>query len=245
MEPVPTKRGRGRPRKIVPEPVPAPVLEPVSEEVEVIQLDGGDLSDIARHVEPVPEQVLEPVPEPVVEPEIIQLPPPAPIPGFHTAKPVESNDVDKKKEILQKIRRYRESFEAVRAMRGPSEDASLEALEAHLETIRVTVSCKNTHVVVKGAYTVAVKGVEIVTTKVGMKTYGLSQMLSQSAEVDSILKELECEIGLGHVPPMQRLLFVTLSSAVVLDGANRRAEILGGFKKAEVSQDVAGKYKDL
>ena len=244
MEPVPKKRGRGRPRKIVPEPVPAPVLEPVVEEVEVIQLDGGDLSDIARHVEQMPEPVPAPEPEPV-EPEIIQLPPPAPIPGFHTAKPVESNDVDKKKEVLQKIRRYRESFEAVRAMRGPSDDASLEALEAHLETIRVTVSCKNTHAVVKGAYTVGVKGVEILTTKVGMKTYGLSQMLSQSGEVDSILKELECEIGLGHVPPMQRLFFVTLSSAIVLDGANRRAEILGGFKKAEVSQEVAGKYKDL
>ena len=71
-------------------------------------------------------------------------------------------------------------------------------------------------------------------------------MLSQSEEVDSILKELECEMMGGlRLPAHQRLLMVTLSSAMVIDGMNKKSEILNDFSKTEITPEIKSKYEDL
>ena len=79
-----------------------------------------------------------------------------------------------------------------------------------------------------------------------MKLYGLSNMLAQSEEVDSILKELECEMMGGlRLPAHQRLLMCTLSSAMVIDGMNKKSEMLNNFSQEKLNDDVVKKYEDL
>ena len=127
-----------------------------------------------------------------------------------------------------------------------SPDWSIEELESHLESIRVAVSAKTTGLLVKNAYIMSVKGLEVGATAVGAKVYGLSDMLSRSAEVDSILKEIQCELPLlGRIGPGHRLALATFGAALALDSANRKAEVLGQFKAAPVGEGVSQKYGDL
>ena len=119
-------------------------------------------------------------------------------------------------------------------------------LKGKLEDFRNAINNKNTHAIVKTGYLTTVKGLEFVGCKGGMKLYGLSNMLSQSEEVDSILKELECEMMGGlRLPAHQRLLMVTLSSAMVIDGMNKKSEILNDFTKSEITTEIKSKYEDL
>ena len=91
-----------------------------------------------------------------------------------------------------------------------------------------------------------VKGLEVGGTAVGLKIYGLSDLLSRSAEVDSILKEIQCELPMiGHIGPGHRLALATFGAALALDSANRKSEVLGTFKAAPVSETVSSKYGDL
>ena len=90
-----------------------------------------------------------------------------------------------------------------------------------------------------------VRGIEVATTAAGMRTYGLCDLLSKNSEIDSILKELQCEAGVGHIPPHIRLGLATISTVFVLDSVNRRSEILGNFKKESVNETIANKYGDL
>ena len=82
-------------------------------------------------------------------------------------------------------------------------------------------------------------------SKGGLKCYGLADMLGKSAEVDNILKEMEAEIGIKYISPWKRLAFITCTTAVVLDGMNRRAEVLAGFKAETVAPEIAKNYADL
>ena len=252
------KRGRGRPRKF-----PTPIPEEV-----IISSAGVDLADIEAHspatvsnVEIISEEEevfhlsgegsVQPPVEPAVEPP---PPPPAePVPQviFIPSPDVESHTaIDEKKEkqrrlaTLTKIKRYREQFSAVHAMKF-SEEWSTEALESHLEDVRIMVSSKTTGLLVKSAYIAGVKGIEIVTTSAGMRTYGLADLLAKNPEVDSILKELQCELGIGTIPPAHRLALATISTVFVLDSVNKRAEVLGHFTAGPVKPDLETKFKDL
>ena len=106
-------------------------------------------------------------------------------------------------------------------------------------------SSKTSLMLVKSAYTLGVKGVEVGTCAIGMKTYGLSDLLSKNKEIDSILLELNCELGVGHLPAHVRLLMATVSTVFVLDSVNKRAEVLGNFKKEAVNSEITSKYGDL
>ena len=253
MDNVPKKRGRGRPRKnpVPPEEVfigpdvgldlsdvtagtePAP-LRPIAEsEEEVIHLSGTE-------PEPVPEAVPEAAPVPV-EPTIVYLPAP---PSETDVAADAKKEKDRRHAALTKIKRYRTEFPAIAAMRF-SEDWSTDALESHLEDIRITVSSKTSGMLVKACYVAGTKGIEIVTCNVGMKTYGLSDLLSKNAEIDAILKEIACELGVGHIPATTRLALATLQTVFVLDSVNKRAEVLGTFKGSAVNAEIADKFKDL
>ena len=251
------KRGRGRPRKF-----PTPIPEEV-----IISSAGVDLADIEAHmpatvpnVEVIPEEeeVFHLSGEGSVQPPVEPPPPPAPEEGpppqiIYIPSPDSHNGpegVDEKKEkqrrlaTLTKIKRYREQFSAVHAMKF-SEEWSIEALESHLEDVRIMVSSKTTGLLVKSAYIAGVKGIEIVTTSAGMKTYGLADLLAKNQEVDSILKELQCELGIGTIPPAHRLALATISTVFVLDSVNKRAEVLGHFTAGPVKPDLETKFKDL
>ena len=255
----PPKRGRGRPRKIK---IQEPPIIPENPEPE----PGPEIPE--PEPEPTPE-IPEPPPE-ITEPDIIHLvgalptmeasspeaPPQAPVkPSASTIVylPAPSSVEDAKVMVdekarrnnaLIKIKRYRENFEAVRAMRF-NEDWSTDALESHLEDIRRIISNKTGGILVKSAYTMACKGVEVGTCAIGMKTYGLADLLSKNKEIDSILLELNCELGVGNLPAHVRLAMATVSTVFVLDSVNKRAEVLSSFKKEAVNESIANKYGDL
>ena len=256
------KRGRGRPRKTA---VAAPVIEDFAEENTAVfepeeilmpphRVDIDDLrASVPPAATPQPEEVEtiymgaqpdpQPSPPPRISPDVpemlrapsMQASPPSPPPDGKANR----------RELLGKIKKYRESFPAVAAMRF-NEEWGTEELESHLESIRVAVSAKTTGVLVKSAYLMSVKGLEVGGTAVGLRVYGLSDLLSRSAEVDSILKEIQCELPvLGHIGPGHRLALATFGAALALDSANRKAEVLGQFKAAPVNEAVSQKYEDL
>ena len=248
MEPAPAKRGRGRPRKSA--ALPAPAIEPEeviimappdvgdSSEEEVIELQGYSRPE-PEPEEPEPATVQHAVVPPQRQPESPQI-------VYVTQEPAvnESRERARRHAALQRIKKYRESFEAVAAMPF-SETWSTDQLESHLESVRACVSAKTTGLLVKGAYLAGVKGLEVATTSVGIKSYGITQILSQSAEIDSLLKEIACECGIGHIPATTRLALATLQTIFVLDSTNRRAEALAGFKAEPVNVELKGKYSDL
>ena len=188
----------------------------------------------------------EPEPEPAPE---ASLPAPqeqrqgTPIVYLQPAKD-ETKERARRQAALQRIRKYREAFVAVKALPF-DENASSDVLEAHLDNIRAAVSTKNMAILVKGAYLAGVKGVEIGTCAMGVRSYGLTQILSQSAEIDGLLKECSCELGIGFVPAHVRLAMATLQAVVVLDSANRKAEALAGFKNEPVQVELKAKYADI
>ena len=238
----PPKRKRGRPRKT---PAPAPVAEPPEEiiiqapepeatpEEEVIHLSGAE-----PEAEAPPDVMTSgPPTAPEAQPETAVAY--APQPPQDDAK-----ERARRHAALTKVKRYRESFPAVRAMPF-SEEWSTVAIESHLEDIRITVSSRTTGLSVKSAYVAGVKGLEVGTCMVGMKTYGLADLVARNAEIDSILKEVQAELGIGTIPPMQRLALATMSVCFVLDSSNRKAEAMAGFKKEPVNVQLRTKYGDL
>ena len=244
MDDVPPKRGRGRPRKTpapAPTPEPAPMPEPeeviimspeqappaVDDAVEEIELQG-----YTREPEPEPAA---PAPEAKREPDVVYITQP---------QPDEAKERARRHAALTKVKRYRESFPAVRAMPF-SEDWSTSAIESHLEDVRIMVSSRTTGLIVKSVYVAGVRGIEAATTMAGMKTYGLADLLSRNSEIDSILKELQAEMGVGNIPPAHRLALATLSTVFVLDSSNRKAETLAGFKTSPVNVELKNRYGDL
>ena len=253
----PPKRGRGRPRKIKYQPeellftnnvedlsdIPeAPKGEPEPrtevEADEIIHMEGdGSHAEALVH-----EPVVEPEMKTPVKPTIVYLP--APVDTKADDAKVMMDEKARRNNALTKIKRYRENFEAVRAMKF-NEDGPTEYLESHLEDIRIMISSKTSLMLVKSAYKMGVKGVEIATCSVGMKTYGLSDLLSKSKEIDDILKEIQCELGVGNLPAPARLAMATLSTVFVLDSINKRAEVLSTFKREAVNESITSKYGDL
>ena len=259
-EPVIIRRGRGRPRKT---PKPAPTPEPVEVErapmpeaprydVEELLMPNHtvDTSDIERSLPPPPpppsmperdeaEMIHLPSMDDAPETRMSYTPPP---PSYAPSPPVE--DAARRRGVLSKIKKYRESFDAVRVMKF-DEDWPVDKLEAHLEDIRIAVGSKSSTVLVKHTYLAAVRGVEIATCAAGMKTYGLVSVLSANAEVDCALKQLAAEIGIGSVPPGHRLAIATIGAVLALDSANRKNEVLAGFKKEPVNEAINLKFGDL
>ena len=251
------KRGRGRPRKTPAPPAPEPERmatpppEPEYDQPPVMEYllpnEQVDTRDIAR-VMPAPPPSMHAADEP----EVIRLPredaddePPRPVRmSTPLPPPPPPDDSAARKAVSTKIRRYREGFEAVRAMQF-NPDWPVEKLTAHLEEIRIVVGSKTTHVLVKHSYLALVKGVEIGTCAIQMKTYGLTELISKSSEIDSILKECAAEMGIGSVPPGHRLALATVGAVLQLDSANRRNEVLSGFKKEAVNEAIPMKYNDL
>ena len=241
----PKKRGRGRPRKT---PAPAPTPEPATIEPEEVfimspeqappavddAVEEIELQGYTREPEPEPEPAA-PAPEAKREPDVVYITQP---------QPDEAKERARRHAALTKVKRYRESFPAVRAMPF-SEDWSTSAIESHLEDVRIMVSSRTTGLIVKSVYVAGVRGIEAATTMAGMKTYGLADLLSRNSEIDSILKELQAELGVGNIPPAHRLALATLSTVFVLDSSNRKAETLAGFKTSPVNVELKNRYGDL
>ena len=244
MDEPPKKRGRGRPRKT---PAPAPTPEPAPEEVIIMGAEQAPpaVDDAIEEIqlagyEPEQEHVPEPEPEPTQtrpEPTVVYAPPTPDV--AHVEK-----EKARRAAVISKIRRYRESFIAVRNMHY-NESWDVDTLESHLDDVRVAVSTKNTGLLVKGVYLAGVKGVEVGSCALGVKAYGLTEVLSRSAEIDGLLKEVACEIGMGHIPATTRLAIATLQTVFVLDSANKKAEALAGFKSTAVNGDLKNRYADI
>ena len=156
-----------------------------------------------------------------------------------------AEDTKKRKDVLGKIARYKQSFEVLKAVPVDT-NASVEELEAKLEEMRLTISSKNTHTIFKTVYIASVKAGEIGAARFGGKLHALADLLSKNPEVDMILKEIEAEHGItGSLKPEQRLLVATLGAAIAVDQLNRRSEILNAFTKTEVDPGIKGAFSDL
>ena len=158
----------------------------------------------------------------------------------------DDDDDDKERsDIIAKLHKYQSSFTVCAAL-NINFDAKTSVLKCKLEDCRNAVNNKNTHAIFKTTYLTTVKGVEFIGSRSGMKLYGLSSMLGQSEEVDSILKEMSIEMMGGfRLPAHQRLIMCTLSSAMIINNMNSKAELLNNFTKEPIKEDVQDKYKDL
>lgn len=156
-----------------------------------------------------------------------------------------AEEAKKRKVMLSKINRYKNSFEVLKGVMI-DDSASMDDLEGKLEEMRLMISTKNSHTIFKTVYVTGVKAVEIVGGKTGMKLYGLADLTNKSPEIDSILKEIECEIDiLNNVSPTNRLIIATVGCAIACDTINRRSEILQSFTKGAVNATINESYKDL
>ena len=248
------RRGRGRPRKMaapipemaeeMPEDVPTaaeiiPLACPVPDEEERVALAAIPDDDVE------PPFSFAPL-TPVVEPMVYTLPnaaQAAPM-ATYTLKPTHDDDKDERRQLVDKIKKYRLGWDSVRALPF-DEDMPTERLRSLLDDIRLSISSRNTSLIFRSGYLTAVKGVEIVGSKAGMRCYGLADTLGKSVEVSDLLKEIEAEVGIKYISPWKRLAFITVSTAVVLDGMSRRAETLASFKSETVSPVLDERYKDL
>jgi hypothetical protein len=224
-------------------------VETDPEEVVHLKDAGVNLDDIARKDPPRRD-----VPLPIIEEEIeaenegsyrmpVYTPAPMPLP---TAPDAGADSVSKaKKAVISKIMRYKQSFEVLHNYPVDT-NATVGALEAQLEEMRLVINTKNSHAIFRHLYLTGVKGYEFAGNKVGMKLYGLADLLSKSPEVDQILKELECEYHItGSLKPEQRLLLVTASTSLVVDSLNRRSELLNKFGKDKVNEGLQAQFSDL
>ena len=256
---IPKKRGRGRPRKIA-----APPPEVIAEEPEEIPPPAAEIIPLAycppEHAEEDEEErvALAPIPhddEPGPPPFAFEPPKPAPVlepmdyqahvpMAVFTPRPEPPDDREERRQIIDKIKKYRQGFDAARALPF-DESMSTDRLRSLLDDIRLSISSRNTSLIFRSGYLTAVKGVEIVGSKAGMRCYGLADTLGKSVEVSDLLKEIEAEVGIKYISPWKRLAFITVSTAVVLDGMNRRAETLASFKSEPVSPVLDDRYKDL
>ena len=254
------KKGRGRPRKIKPEPViePATVIEPTPPspppEAEVPQpmrtvveestgftnmhyLNGSaiDLSDIAK---------AEPEPEP--EPPVFNTPNFNYSPISQPAQPSESaEDYKERRALISKIGKYKKEFEFANSI-VLNEDAPLHQIRTQLDEIRMLIQNKTTGILIKRTYLTSVSTLELVGKKTNVaKLNGLTDLLSRSAEVDECLKLISCELDLGYISPYKKLAFITLSSAYVLHTLNAKAEIFTEFGKTPANPNVTAQYADL
>ena len=249
MDEVPKKRGRGRPRKnsiieTIPEIQPAEIciLDGLDN-----QFHGGSNIEVS-HGEEEERVNMAPIPEDVTfapAPASLEMQPvPPPPPMVFTPKPQPPDDRDERRQLIDKIKKYRQGFDAAKALPF-NEDMSTDKLRSLLDDIRLCISSRNTSLIFRSGYLTAVKGVELVGTKTGLRCYGLSDALGKSVEVADLLKEIEAEVGIKYISPWKRLAFITVTTAVVLDGMNRRAELLATYKSEPVNQVLDEKYKDL
>ena len=261
---VPKKRGRGRPRKNT-------IIETIPEieaaEIHILdgldnQFHGGSNIEVSHgEQEALPEpsmfeeeervtmaQIPEdfafsPPPQEMQPVPYVPAPMPPPPPMF-TPKPQPPDDRDERRQLIDRIKKYRQGFDAAKALPF-NEDMSTDRLRSLLDDIRLSISSRNTSLIFRSGYLTAVKGVELVGTKTGLRCYGLSDALGKSAEVSDLLKEIEAEVGIKYVSPWKRLAFITVTTAVVLDGLNRRAELLATYKQEAVNPVLDERYKDL
>ena len=265
MAEVPKKRGRGRPRKNT-------IIETIPEieaaEIHILdgldnQFHGGSNIEVS-HGEPeaLPEPspyeeeervTMAPIPEdftfapasPEMQPvPYMPAPPPPPPPMVFAPKPQPPDDREERRQLIDRIKKYRQGFDAAKALPF-NEEMSTDRLRSLLDDIRLSISSRNTSLIFRSGYLTAVKGVELVGTKTGLRCYGLADALGKSAEVSDLLKEIEAEVGIKYVSPWKRLAFITVTTAVVLDGLNRRAELLATYKSEPVNPVLDERYKDL
>lgn len=153
----------------------------------------------------------------------------------------------KKLELKQKLQQYKTSFPKELSKVKINENSSIPELENKLEECRVTVSCNNTHNIVKFGYFTGVKGIEYMGSRfAGLKLQGLTESLKANEEVDRILKEIEIEnLSLKYTSPTYRLAFITLTTVLGVDAQNKRNTVLSSFLNDKPKKEINDKYNDL
>ena len=115
----------------------------------------------------------------------VPAPPPPPPPMVFAPKPQPPDDRDERRQLIDRIKKYRQGFDAAKALPF-NEDMSTDRLRSLLDDIRLSISSRNTSLIFRSGYLTAVKGVELVGTKTGLRCYGLADALGKSAEVSDL-----------------------------------------------------------
>jgi hypothetical protein len=199
---------------------------------------------------------LKPEPEPEM-PEPVYGPEPSRDPVFSVSSftytppgpagtPNESEEDRKERLVLiSKIKKYKKEFQFVNEI-SFNEAAPIHQLRNTLDEIRGLIQGKTTNVLIKRTYITGVSTLELLGQKTKLaKLNGLTDILSRSAEVESILKEISCEMHIGYVSPFKKLAFITLSSAYVLHTMNAKSEVFETFGKEQTNPEVINQYSDL
>ena len=226
---------------------------------QVVQLNGGiDLRDIAKQepveqeqpkVSDVQDDEEEEPEQPFRGEEDYPAPPTSsmPFPSFINSPAVTESDEDRKarREVVTKLKKYAKEFPAISSI-PVDPDAPLHVLQNQLDEVRSLIQNRTTSVLIKRTYLTSVNALETIGKKTNVaKLDGLADLMSRSAEVDEVLREIACELEIGYISPYKKLAFITLSSAYVLHTLNSRATIFKEFGDANVQPVVSEKYKDL
>lgn len=153
----------------------------------------------------------------------------------------------KRLELIAKFNAYKTSFPKELSKYKYLDSTKNDKLEKILDEMRIVVSCKNTHGLVKFGYFSAVKGVETIGSRyLGLKLQGLSETLKANDEIDSILKEIEIErISMKYQKPEVRLAFITITSCLAIHTTNKKGEILKTFMDDKPNDVIIDKFKDI
>ena len=147
--------------------------------------------------------------------------------------------------LINKLKRYATEFPAF-ATQAINPDGSLNSLKNQLDEVRGLIQNKTTGILLKRTYLTSVSTLEVIGAKTNTaKLNGLADLLSRSEEVDECLKQLSCEIDIGYISPIKKLMFITLSSAYVLHTMNQKSEIFNEFGKTKAKAEVVDGFKDL
>jgi len=147
--------------------------------------------------------------------------------------------------LITKLKKYQANFKVL-ANININFDGKVAYLKSKLDEFRNTIHTNNIHNVIKTGYVGTIKGIEFLGGKAGAKLYGLSSMVGQSEEIDSLLKEIECErIGNLNKKPEHRLLLATARCAIVVNQINIQNENLNKFSNEAISEETKTKFEDL
>ena len=247
---------RGRPRKSAPpSPVPeaseeevaAPPAEPPQAVAEEFQLPGtaNEGPEVATFELPsYAEQ--DPAPPPPPEPPVFAGENPfAALPTGPVPMDVSTEIAARRKGVIAKLRRYKTQFLALQAF-PINEAAPLEQLEGTLETFRHTVGSKTTVTVFKASYITAIRGLERAASSIGGRCNGSADILGKSEQVDTILRIILAEYGVGErMSPVTQLAFVTGATMLAAHALNAKAAALQNLTARQADATLQRDFADL
>jgi len=156
----------------------------------------------------------------------------------------------KEQGVKNKILRYKVSFGqyllAYDYKINDLDNLSIDELEQLLMEIEICVSSRTSGNMIQSYYLGAVSMTERVAPILGMNLQGLSQVLTENAQIKETLDELSIKYDVVHyTKPEVRLAYLTLQSIMAVNSINKKKEKTQQVLSAPVPQKTVEEFKDL